>query len=160
MALPTAAEVITAYIATRDELEAKGKEFEVSIKELRDKQVLREKYLDSILSSQGLQNLSAPGAGTAFYKKHEHTSIENYDLFVEENLLKPAAEALLNMIEDPGQDPVSQYVNVMREAMKLEYLTNALSKTVVLEAMGLKRELPPPAGVKYSAQQVVQVRKN
>lgn len=106
--------------------------------------------------------------GTVYKTRKEGVSVADFDMFVEENMLKSAAQAVIIALEEGGvQFPADydlNFVSVIKHHMHLEYLNKAVNKTAILELMGDaakdgSRPNPPPAGVNYTAIQTVGVRK-
>ena len=146
----------------------------------RDGKASKEKEKESIALNQSkieswlIKHLNQVGNGiktdfgTVYKTRKESVSCADFEMFVQENMLKPVADALVNKIEvETGEVftvPKEELVNIMLKNIHLEMLTKAVRKETCLELMGEpgkdgSRPNPPPAGVNYSAVQTVGVRK-
>lgn len=105
--------------------------------------------------------------GTVYKTRKEGVSVGDFDMFVDQNMLKDAAYAVADELfgEDTSIEIIESIVSTIHKHMHLEYLNKAVNKTAILELMGDaakdgSRPNPPPAGVNYTAIQTVGVRKN
>ncbi|MCK5603946.1 hypothetical protein KAR91_18810 [Candidatus Pacearchaeota archaeon] len=126
----TVAQVIEAYIKTRDDLAAKTKVFNETLIEAKAKQVAREKWMLGQLNTQDVDSIKAK-FGTCFGKMAESVTVEDPD-------------ALFAWVHKDWDN-------------RKHFLTNACSKGAVKQTLEDKKPLPP--GVKYTKVKVVQVRK-
>jgi len=122
--------VISAYVATRDEITEKTRVFEESINELKELQQRRESFLKGELDRLGVESFKT-AHGTAFVAWKDSATVKD-------------AQAFMTWV---GED---------FEAHK-QYLENRVSKTAVKQA--LDEGNPPPPGVDYTKIKDVQVRR-
>jgi len=164
---PTLVEFLTdLYINGRDgKAAAEAKKKDIGLKQNEIEAWLL-KMLDK-LKSKGIKT----EFGTVYPTRKEGVSVEDWDAFLEAEILRPAAEEIIEAIgklNHPGEDifDVEDVVAILRSAAHLEFINKGVNKTAVLERMGEKdekndsRPKPPPAGVKYSAIRTVGVRKS
>ena len=169
---PTIVEFLTdLYINGRDgKAAAEAKKKDIGLKQNEIESWLL-KMLDK-LKSKGFKT----EFGTVYPTRKEGVSVEDWDAFLESEILRPAAEELWNRLiaddllpklkDDTTISPVRLIVDVLRGASHLEFLNKAVNKTAVLERLGdldektQSRPNPAPAGVKYTAIRTVGVRKN
>lgn len=109
--------------------------------------------------------------GTVFKTRKESVSVADFDMFVEENMLKDAAVKIVDELFEDNMTPEKTaalevtILKLIKSHMHLELLNKAVNKTAILELMGDQnpkdhsRPNPPPAGVNYVAIQSVGVRK-
>lgn len=103
--------------------------------------------------------------GTVYKSRKESVSVADFDMFVDNVMLKDAAEKvcekLLGVVTPPQLELI---IKTIHDNMHLEYLNKAVNKTSILELMGDpakdgSRPNSPPAGLNYVALQCVGVRK-
>lgn len=111
-------------------------------------------------------------AGTVYLTRKESVSVSDFDTFVSQNMVKSAAEKVLEhfeveIVDNPigVPDLLNTIIQIIHDNMHLELLNKAINKTAVLELMGEAdvktgaRPNPPPLGSQYIAIQTVGVRK-
>ena len=149
--------VSAAYVATREELSNLSKRE----KELKAVQEKREEWLCQELQKQKLKSVKT-SAGTIFQTLKESVTVGEWDTFVKEAILRPAAEAMVVfMSEDLKREgAVETVLDILESASKIELLNHAVSKTEVLAIMGEERDQPAPAGINYTAKRTVGIRKS
>jgi hypothetical protein len=128
---PTIDEVIASYIVTRDQLAAKQKALDEELATMKGFQKAREKFLRSKMEELGVTSLKVAGIGTCFTKTKEAVTVKDWD-------------ALL------------QYVKIHD---RYDLIKKGVSKTVVLEMMGEKRDQPLPPGVEFLAFADINIRR-
>lgn len=126
----TVDKVIEAFVATRDELDAKKKEFEASIQPLKDLQEKRELYLASQLDKEQLTSFKGKD-GTAFF------------VFVGSATLADRTP-FFNWVHEDWDN-------------RQQFLESRVSKTAVEENLEATKEIPP--GVSYAKIRRLSVRK-
>ena len=105
--------------------------------------------------------------GTVFKTRKESVTCADFEMFIDQNMLKPAAEKVAELFSDLGiADPekTEQILRTIHDNMHLELLTKAVRKESVLELMGEpakdgSRPNSPPAGANYVSIVSVGVRK-
>lgn len=127
----TAAQVIEAFLKTRNEIDAIKKDAEARVADLNKFQDARLEWLNQQMHAQGLQNMAVDGVGTCYYQTKESVTMGDWDAFF-------------------------QYV---QETSNWELLQHAVNKTAALEIMGTQRQNPPPPGVNYVTKREVHVRR-
>lgn len=127
-----AKQVVQAYIATRDDIAARKKKFDEEVKELKELQTKREKWLQQQLDDAGQESATVKGAGTYFKKKNEYVSVDDMDTFVQ----------------------------FLEQNKAWDLLNKAVNKSAALERMGEDRDLSKVPGLKYSSEIEVQVRRS
>lgn len=100
--------------------------------------------------------------GTVYRTRKEGITVEDFEAYVEAEILTPMALAL-SELWDYAVDPAT-ILPALKNNAHLEALTKGANKTYVLEKMGEAgkdggRPNPPPNGVKYVAVATVGVRK-
>lgn len=128
--------VMQKFLEGKAEIARREKELEVELTQLKEFQKARLDFLTKALDDAGLQNASAKGIGTAYFKREESVTIED-------------ADAFLAYIETTG---------------KKELLNKSANKTSVLEEMGEvdstgARPKTPPPGIKYTSFRILHIRK-
>jgi hypothetical protein len=103
-------------------------------------------------------------AGTVYKTRKESVTCGDFELFVSQNMLRPAAEKLYEKLLAEGALSIDDLITTIHENMHLEMLTKSIRKESVLEMMGEAdkkgaRPNGPPAGANYVAVQCVGVRK-
>jgi hypothetical protein len=157
--------VIMAYTASREEISKIKKEMEAKITEIEKFQTKREEWLQNYLDKNHLKNV-ATTFGTAYPALKESVTVADWDRVVEEVIVEPVYEAFRTLKEGPATN--EQVKELIRSALKMNFLNRAVNKTAVLEEMGdledteegKRRKEAPMAGVSYSAQRCVQIRKS
>lgn len=127
---------ITAYINIRDEIAARKKVFDESIKDLKDKQGKISAHIDSKLNELGVDSIKSTTAGTAFRKTTPLISVGDkteYATFVMDRIKELGSEGLC-------------------------YLTMSASKNAVVEYMEENNDQLPP-GIKFDQKTEIQIRK-
>ena len=139
---------------------------EAKKKDLGMKQADIEKWLLKMLEKLKSKGFKAEH-GTVFPTRKEAVSVEDWDAFLNAEILSPMAKAVVGMLGYDGEEAVDATIRVaasLREAAHLEFINKGVNKTSVLERMGDRDEKddsrpnPPPAGVKYAAMKTVGVR--
>ena len=145
----------------------------------RDGKAATEKAKESIAMNQTkieswlLKMLNSVGegiktsAGTVYKTRKESVTCQDFEMFVDQNMLKDAAVKIAERISDTGvanEEHVAEFIQIIHNNMHLELLTKAVRKEAILELMGEpakdgSRPNTPPAGVNYVAVQCVGVRK-
>jgi hydroxymethylpyrimidine pyrophosphatase-like HAD family hydrolase len=161
---PTLVEFLTdLYINGRDgKAAAEAKKKDIGLKQSEIEAWLL-KMLDK-LKSKGIKT----EFGTVYPTRKEGVSVEDWDAFLDAEILTPIALELQKAATttDFDMEDVGSIVHMIRSAAHLEFINKGVNKTSVLERMGEKDEKndsrpnPPPAGVKYSAIRTVGVRKS
>lgn len=161
----TVDEVVRAYIETRDEIEKKKKDYEEEERRLKQIQSTREDWLKEEAKKAGVEGFKTE-FGCTYPLFKESVKMDDWDAFVESNLVNPVAERLVEEFFEvnEGSDVTQEVKDVIKEAMKIEYLNHAASKNACLELMGERdkkkgRPNRPPAGVSYEAFETVGVRR-
>ena len=152
----TPARVIKAYLATKKQIDEINDELEKRITPFQEIQDKRLAWLKKTLDDNKSNNF-ATEFGTAFKKRSEYVSCENFDTMVEEHIFKPIIEHCASM---KGEEAL------LREAFthaRFDLFTKAVSKETALEMMGKANEKgqrpnPPPVGIKYTAEIKVHVK--
>lgn len=126
----TVADVIKAYVDTRNEIERIMKEAEEKVKPLREFQEKREAYLATKMTEEG-ETSKKTQFGTCFFQRTESVRVADWDA-VWAHMCKTGDFSMLQ---------------------------HAVTKTAVLEQMGGKRDQPVPPGIEYTAIRKVMVRK-
>lgn len=131
----TIKDVVSAYVKSRDEIEARESELAEELKEIKKVQSLREQWMLNELK-KGEQESVRTDAGTVYRSTKESIKIDDWDAF------------LAVVIRDGAW----------------EFLNHAANKTACLEVMGERvkgkgRPNPPPNGVSYVAFETVGVRR-
>jgi hypothetical protein len=147
---PTPARVIQAYLKTKKDMESINEETKKKLTPLQKIQDNRSNWLLKHLNDN--ESNSVPtDYGTAFKKKSEYISCENFEAMMEEYIFKPIIEHCASM---KGEEAL------LREAFthaRFDLFTKAVSKDTVLSMMGKadnkgSRPNPPPKGIKYSSE--------
>ena len=143
----------------------------------RDGKAATEKAKESIAMNQTkieswlLKMLNSVGegiktsAGTVYKTRKESVTCQDFEMFVDQNMLKDAAVAVAEALGfEPLPETVARITEEIHNNMHLELLTKAVRKEAILELMGEpakdgSRPNTPPAGVNYVAIQCVGVRK-
>jgi len=143
----------------------------------RDGKAATEKAKESIAMNQTkieswlLKMLNSVGegiktsAGTVYKTRKESVTCQDFEMFVDQNMLKDAAVAVAEALGfEPLPETVARITEEIHNNMHLELLTKAVRKEAILELMGEpakdgSRPNTPPAGVNYVAVQCVGVRK-
>lgn len=152
--------VVDLFINGRDGKAEKKKEEE----NIGLNQALIEKWLLKMLNQVG-EGIKTE-FGTVYKTRKESVTCADFELFVDQNMLKDAAQAVADELfgENTSPEIIDGILKIIHENMHLEYLTKAVRKESVLEMMGEpakdgSRPNTPPAGVNYTAIQTVGVRK-
>jgi len=149
------------YINGRDgKAEAKKKAENIGLDQVKIEKWLL-KMLDKI--GKGVKT----DFGTVYKTRKESVSVGEWDTFVEENLLKPAAQLIASHLNDADGSLFAEILEDLRTSLQLNLVNKAVNKTAVLEIMGElveeegkeSRPNPPPLGVNYTAIATVGVRK-
>jgi hypothetical protein len=127
---------ITAYINIRDEIAARKKVFDESIKDLKEKQGKIAAHIDSKLTELGVDSIKSTTAGTAFRKTTSLISVSDKAEY---------ATFVLARIEELGADGLC-------------YLTMSASKPAVVDYMDENDDRLPP-GIKFDQKTEIQIRK-
>ena len=127
----TADAVISAYIKTRDAIEAEKKIYEEKVEKLKAVQAKREQWLTSELDKLKLTSFKKTGVGIAFFKTRTSATMAD----------------------------ATEFVKWVREDWegRNHFLEKRVSKTAVDEAV--KDGATPPPGTNYSSTRVVQINK-
>ena len=128
--------VMAKFLEGKAEIARREKELADELTELKAFQAARLKFIEAELDKAGLQNASVKGVGTAFFKREESVTIDNFDAF-------------------------QQYI---KEQNRDDLLNKSANKTAVLEVMGEVnsnggRPNPVPPGIKYSSFRLLHIRK-
>lgn len=146
--------VASIYVARRSEISG----LEKAQKEIKARQEDFESWFAKRLKDVGTEAFRTE-SGTVYTYRGESVTVGEWDTFVEQTLLLPAAEKLAPLLPD------CDVVALLREAIPFYFLNKAVSKTVCLEQMGeydeksKSRPNPPPMGVNYVSTVKVGVRK-
>ena len=149
------------YVNGRDgKAEAKKQEANIAMDQSRI-----EAWLLKMLSTVG-ESIKTT-AGTVYKTRKESVTCADFEMFIDQNMLKPAAEKVAELFSDLGiADPekTEQILRTIHDNMHLELLTKAVRKESVLELMGEpakdgSRPNSPPAGANYVSIVSVGVRK-
>jgi hydroxymethylpyrimidine pyrophosphatase-like HAD family hydrolase len=144
---------------------------EAKKKDLGLKQGEIEKWLLTMLDKLKSKGIKTE-FGTVYPTRKEAVSVEDWDAFLEAEILTPAAVGVCAELDMLGMDGtplpgmMDKIISVFRSAAHLEFINKGVNKTSVLERMGDKNEKddsrpnPAPAGVKYTAMRTVGVRKS
>ena len=103
--------------------------------------------------------------GTVYKSRKESVSVADFDMFVDNVMLKDAAAEVASYFGSHGSDKINaDIIALIHNHMHLEYLNKAVNKTSILELMGDpakdgSRPNSPPTGINYVALQCVGVRK-
>ena len=159
---PTLVEFLTdLYINGRDgKAAAEAKKKDIGLKQSEIEAWLL-KMLDK-LKSKGIKT----EFGTVYPTRKEGVSVEDWDAFLESEILTPQASAVFDALNNDELPVTMDAMKELLRAAHLEFINKGVNKTAVLERMGEKDEKddsrpnPPPAGVKYSAIRTVGVRKS
>lgn len=127
---------ITAYINIRDEIAARKKVFDESIKDLKEKQGKISAHIDSKLNELGVDSIKSTTAGTAFRKTTPLISVGDKTEY---------AAFVMDRIEELGSEGLC-------------YLTMSASKNAVVEYMEENNDQLPP-GIKFDQKTEIQIRK-
>jgi hypothetical protein len=141
--------VIAAYVKARADI----KFLEDQIEEIKETQKKKEDWLLAQLVTLGAQNLKT-GAGTVYQTVKESVTVADWDAVID-FVVAPLKEMLECSL---GVGTVD--MNIIKGAMRTEFLMKGVGKVAVLETMGEKRENPPIPGVNYIATKTVGVRKS
>jgi len=128
---PTIDEIIGAYVETRDLIASKTKELKAEIAVLEGYQKARGKFLQQKMSELGTTGLMAKGIGSCYTERVESVRVSDWDALLE----------------------------YAKENDRYDLIKKGVSKTVVLECMGDKRNQDLPPGVDYTAFVEVKVRR-
>jgi hypothetical protein len=149
---PTPARVIQAYLKINEETKKK-------LTPLQKIQDNRSNWLLKHLNDN--ESNSVPtDYGTAFKKKSEYISCENFEEMMEEYIFKPVAEYLKEYFSVLDGNDIPDIEEGVRKAFthaRFDLFTKAVSKDTVLSMMGKadnkgSRPNPPPKGIKYSSE--------
>lgn len=154
----TPARVIKAYLETKKQIDEINEGAEKQTSPLQDLQKKRLAWLKKTLDAQESNNF-ATDYGTAFKKRSEYISCENFETMVEEHIFKPIIDYCVDRVDDRAVE------GTLKEAFKkarFDLFTKAVSKETALEMMGKANEKgqrpnPPPVGIKYAAEIKVHV---
>jgi len=127
----TADAVISAYIKTRDAIEAEKKTYDAKVEKLKAVQAKREQWLTSELDKLGVTSFKKTGVGIAFFKTRTSATMADATEFV-------------------------KWVKEDWEGRN-HFLDKRVSKTAVDEAV--KDGETPPPGTNYSSTRVVQINR-
>lgn len=146
------------YINGRDgKSEAKKAEANISLAQSKI-----ENWLLKMLGKEGKGVLTE--FGTVYKSRKESVTCQDFDLFVDQNMLKDAAKAIQSLFTPAHALSLEAITQIIHDNMHLEMLTKSVRKEAILEIMGEpakdgSRPNAPPAGVNYVAVQCVGVRK-
>jgi hypothetical protein len=137
---------------------------EAKKKDLGLKQTEIEKWLLKMLDKLKSKGFKTEH-GTVYPTRKEAVSVEDWDAFLEAEILLPMAAAIEDIFAAVGAGATQEEVaSMLKAAAHLEFINKGVNKTSVLERMGDRDEKdesrpnPPPAGVKYTAMKTVGVR--
>jgi hypothetical protein len=127
----TADMVISAYIATRDEIAAEKKLFEEKVADLKIKQGKREAWLMKELDRMGVTSVKKNGVGIAFFNTRTSATLSDRDAFVA-------------WVKEDWEN-------------RDQFLDIKANKTSIKDRVDENETLPP--GVNYTTVKVVQINK-
>jgi hypothetical protein len=158
-------DIAAIYVARR----AEAAELEKRQKEIKVRQEAFENWFGLRLAEIGAESTKTL-AGTIYKYRAESVTVAEWDTFVEQNLLAPAALAIASAVAGQNDDLAglaTRVLAVLHDSMNLSLLNHVVNKTEVLSTcMGdfndktKSRPNPPPAGVNYTAVMKVGVRKS
>jgi hypothetical protein len=159
-------DIAAIYVARRSE----AAELEKRQKEIKVRQEAFEQWFGLRLAEIGAESTKTL-AGTIYKYRAESVTVAEWDTFVEQNLLAPAALAVASALAGDTAAAAAEAApfieQILRESMNFSLLNHAVNKTEVLTTcMGdfndktKSRPNPPPAGVNYTAVMKVGVRKS
>lgn len=140
----------------------------------------REQHMTAVLQAHSSGQFNAIGWGTAYPDLKEQVSVENWDAFIEGAILTPVVSVLsktLSAAQAEGYEVSDEELaEVIKDALPLNLLNKAVSKSAVLDRMGEMEDILDdkgkktgekqrpfgdkiPPGVKYNAFRTVKVRK-
>ncbi|KGO32951.1 hypothetical protein JT06_17395 [Desulfobulbus sp. Tol-SR] len=124
----TAEQVVAKYVETRDIIAAKTKELNAELAVLKDLQTKRENWLMAEMNRIGATSIKTPH-GTSYIDTVDNVSVADW----------------------------STFFGWVQEGQKFDFLTHAVSKSAVKQA--IEDGQPPPPGVSYSQFKSIKVRR-
>ena len=125
----TAEMVVAKYVETRDIIAAKKKELDAELAILKDLQTKRENWLMAEMNRIGATSIKTPH-GTSYIDTVDNVSVADW----------------------------STFFGWVQEGQKFDFLTHAVSKSAVKQA--IEDGQPPPPGVNYSQFKSIKVRRS
>lgn len=155
MTLPTLAVAMTTYVAMRDDIAKKEKEFKAYKADLKDKQATIEKFLITTCESLGTESVTG-GGFTAFITSKDSVSISDKTVLMS-HVVETLVSALPGIYIDATN--LKPFLDAAFNSCAFDILTISANKNNCKTFMGDNGGVMPP-GVAYDKRQVVQVRKS
>jgi hypothetical protein len=172
--MPTVEDVMRKYIETREEISEKTEALDKELKPMRDFQKAREEWLTAQLDAAGVNSMAAKGVATAFFKKNEWVKVDDWDVFLKEQVFKPLAKKIEDYfleVENAGAE--GDLLEAINTFFPFEFFKKDVVKEPIMALMGdvviekdeagniIKeaRPNPPPPGISYGAKRVIQIHK-